>query len=182
MIKQAIPLIVLMNAASVAMADPMAIKQEVKPIIQSFAKNLQSQLMQAVQSGGPVAGIQVCNLEAPRLAEQHSQSDWQVARTSLKYRNSENAPDAWETEQLQMFDQQVQDGKDPKQMWAIQEDAKQIRVMKAIPAKGICLTCHGQQITPAVSAKLDELYPNDLATGYELGQIRGAFSLTKTKR
>lgn len=43
----------------------------------------------------------------------------------------------------------------------------------------VCLTCHGTDISPAVTAKLKELYPKDIATGYKEGDIRGAFVAVK---
>jgi len=35
------------------------------------------------------------------------------------------------------------------------------------------------QLTPAVKSALAQHYPNDLATGYSAGQIRGAISVRK---
>lgn len=174
-------LIVLSLFSLVSVADESNIKQEVKPVIKQFAQALQGQLKQAIQSGGPVNGIKVCNLQAPNIVKETSTDSWQVLRTSLKWRNQNNKPDAWERKQLEIFETQKKAGKDPKTMWAIQEDDKQIRVMKAIPTKAICLNCHGQTMAPEVSKKLNELYPDDHATGYSLGEVRGAFSLTKFK-
>ena len=38
---------------------------------------------------------------------------------------------------------------------------------------GVCLTCHGGSVTGDVAAVLRELYPEDRATGYALGEFRG---------
>ena len=43
-----------------------------------------------------------------------------------------------------------------------------------------CLACHGKAITPQVLEQLDARYPDDRARGYGAGEIRGAFSLSKT--
>jgi hypothetical protein len=40
--------------------------------------------------------------------------------------------------------------------------------------------CHGENITAEVQQALDQYYPDDTATGYHLGQIRGAISLSKS--
>ena len=55
-------------------------------------------------------------------------------------------------------------------------------MMKAIPTQGICLTCHGdkQTMSEDLLSTLQQTYPNDLATDYQVGQIRGAFSVTQT--
>ena len=38
-----------------------------------------------------------------------------------------------------------------------------------------CLACHGEQIAPDVAARLHELYPDDQATGFAVGDLRGVF-------
>ena len=40
-----------------------------------------------------------------------------------------------------------------------------------------CLACHGlkEQISPEVQAQLDRLYPEDQATGFNEGDLRGWF-------
>ena len=49
--------------------------------------------------------------------------------------------------------------------------------MKAIPTGDVCLMCHGEHIAPDVHEKIKSLYPKDLATGYERGELRGAFTI-----
>jgi hypothetical protein len=56
---------------------------------------------------------------------------------------------------------------------------EQFRFMKAIPTGALCLQCHGSQISPEVTARLAELYPQDKAHGYSEGEIRGAFVVTR---
>jgi hypothetical protein len=56
---------------------------------------------------------------------------------------------------------------------------KTFRFMKAIPTGEVCLKCHGSDIDPKVKAKLQEAYPEDKATGYKLGDIRGAFTISQ---
>jgi len=52
--------------------------------------------------------------------------------------------------------------------------------MQAIPVGEPCLACHGKNLKPEVAAKIDQLYPKDQARGYDLGQLRGAFTLRRT--
>jgi hypothetical protein len=52
--------------------------------------------------------------------------------------------------------------------------------MKAIPTGAVCLACHGETIAPPIAAKINELYPQDQATGFREGDLRGAFVVTKT--
>jgi hypothetical protein len=71
---------------------------EARGLVKSFFKALKGELVGALESGGPVEAIAVCNERAPALAEETAaDSGWRVARTSLKLRNPDNAPDAWES-------------------------------------------------------------------------------------
>jgi hypothetical protein len=50
--------------------------------------------------------------------------------------------------------------------------------------KGACLICHGNpgtQISDETLEKIKALYPNDLATGFELNDFRGAWKITFMK-
>jgi hypothetical protein len=51
--------------------------------------------------------------------------------------------------------------------------------MKAIPVGQVCLTCHGSDIAPELRTEINTYYPEDMATGFELGELRGAFTITK---
>ena len=54
------------------------------------------------------------------------------------------------------------------------------RYMKAIPTKvKPCLACHGETINSVTAELIHKNSPNDLAIGYNAGDIRGAFSLIK---
>ena len=54
--------------------------------------------------------------------------------------------------------------------------------MKAIPAGAVCLTCHGNDIDPELKAQIDAFYPEDRATGFKLGALRGAFTISREAR
>jgi len=175
----------------IAMAEQDDVKQraaESKEVVQSFFKELKGELGKAMKAGGPLNAIEVCNKVAPGIAQTKSEeTGWEVGRTSLKTRNPNNAPDAWETKVLQQFEQRAADGENPAKMAhfeVVEQDGKKVfRFMKAIGmpplSKMPCLKCHGENIDPKVVAKLDELYPEDQARGYKPGMIRGAFTITQ---
>ena len=144
-----------------------------------FASSLKSELQKAMKAGGPVNALSVCNTEAMPITEKVAKEQGaQLNRVSLKNRNPENAPNDWQTAVLEDFDARAAKGEDIKTMAfaKIVEDGenKQFRFMKAVPTGKPCLSCHGSNLDPKVSGKLAELYPEDKATGYELGQVRGA--------
>ena len=169
-------------------ADIDQYKAEAKKITGAFFEELKSELGKGMKAGSPVTAITVCNSVAPTITIKHSEnSGWDVARTSLKLRNPNNAPDAWETNVLQQFEERHAEGESPDTL-AYAEivdegDDKYFRFMKGIVMPPLekmpCLKCHGENIDPETAAKLDELYPEDQARGYKAGQVRGAFTLKK---
>jgi hypothetical protein len=159
--------------------------EQARQLIKSFATTLQGELKAAMQEGGPVNAVGVCKEKAPAIAAGLSEeSGWEVGRTSLKTRNTAlNAPDAWETEVLEQFESRKANGESPKGMTYASvvdtEDGKMYRFMQAIPTQQVCLACHGESIALDLANALDEAYPDDQARGYSLGDIRGAFTLSK---
>jgi len=163
---------------------PKQALQEARATVKSFAEQLKGALKPAMKKGGPVEAISVCQHQAGPIAESVSaKSDWLVSRTSLKARNEANQADAWELKVLQTFEQRKADGENIKTMEyserVVSNDKPVYRYMKAIPTGELCLKCHGSSLDSAVSASLKKHYPNDLAVGFNKGDIRGAFSLQK---
>ncbi len=155
-----------------------------RELVQAFAKTLKGELQQAMEAGGPTNAIGVCQKVAPEIAEQQSEeSGWEVGRTALRLRNPANAPDAWELAALEQFEARKAAGEDVQTMErheTVSENGKSMfRYMKAIPTAELCTSCHGAELAPEVEAKLAELYPDDQATGFAVGDIRGAFTLEK---
>lgn len=155
-----------------------------KGAIKTLAETLKSELQTAMQSGGPAAAIEVCNTRAMELTQQIGhEKHMQLARVSLKNRNPANASNHWQTQVLQDFEHQLAQGRDINTLtWSETVDmggSREFRFMKAIPTGGVCLACHGTQLSPEISQILADLYPDDLATGFNQGDIRGAFVVTQ---
>ena len=153
-------------------------------IIKSFAGELQAALKSAMESGGPVEAIAVCNEKAPGIAMKHGEAKgWEVGRTSLKYRNPDNAPDPWEAAVLEDFERRKAAGEEVAKMdfgeFTELYGERVFRYMKAIPTGEVCLNCHGATINPDVEARLAEIYPDDHARGFSVGDIRGAFTIVQ---
>jgi hypothetical protein len=47
--------------------------------------------------------------------------------------------------------------------------------VEPIVVQPMCVTCHGADVAPDLRAKIEELYPDDQATGYAAGDLRGIF-------
>lgn len=157
---------------------------ESRQAIKQFGSRLKDELQKGMKKGGPEKAIQVCHTVAKELADSTSQQlGWNIGRTSLKVRNPENAPDSWELQVLDEFEKRKDQGGDITKMEhyeTIQTNEKKVfRYMKAIPTSGLCLSCHGQSLSTKVIEQLDTLYPEDQARGFETGDIRGAFTITR---
>jgi hypothetical protein len=165
-------------------ADTAALAGEARKIMKGFMKNLKGTLVGAMKEGGPVNALGVCKTKAASIAMQAAQeSGWKVGRTSHRLRNKSNRPDEWERAVLQQFLARKEAGEDLKKVEhfeIVEQGGKKIfRYMKAIPVGKPCLNCHGSSLKPEVKAKLAELYPMDKATGFKLGDLRGAFTLSR---
>ncbi len=179
-------LLAALPASAQDSADPKmeSFKKVAASAIKGLADNLKKELKAAMKAGGPVKAIEVCNVVAPSIAAAESQErGLSVRRTALKLRNPNNAPDDFERKVLEKFVADVAAGKDPKTLAYAEavktDDGTELRFMKAIPTGEICLKCHGGAVAPKVKAAIDKLYPEDKATGFNAGDLRGAFSVSK---
>jgi hypothetical protein len=151
--------------------------------IQNLGGDLKSALQEAMEQGGPLAAVNVCHEEAAVIAQRICDEEGLiVGRTSGKFRSPANAPDEWEKAGLAAFTLRIAAGEKPKdlEMWATVTEAdgnRSFRYLKAIPTAPLCLKCHGSELAPDLVQKLAELYPGDKATGFGVGDMRGAFTV-----
>jgi Protein of unknown function (DUF3365) len=165
--------------------DAAVLAGQAKASVAAFASALKSELTAAMQAGGPLQAIEVCNSQAPVIAREVSlQQGMQVSRVSERNRNPGNAPTEWQAAVLREFQARLEAGEALDSLaWhdiAATRDGREFRFMQAIPTAPLCLACHGEVIAPPVAAKLAELYPDDQATGFREGDIRGAFVVTRS--
>lgn len=175
-----IGLALISAAASLAATEREATEAEAKRIVKAFVGEVKPMLQGYMQTQGPVAAIEGCAVEAPAIADRVSErTGWNVGRVSLKPRNSDRGmPDAWETTTLLRLEILRQDGAGPGALNHGEWVDGRYRYMQAQLVDAVCLNCHGEPLAPAVQAGIDEYYPDDTATGFQLGDIRGAVTLT----
>lgn len=185
-IAASLALFTLCVAAVPARAAEEAWVAEARSISMQVPTKLLAVLQAEIAKAGPEGAIAACQVEAPALARAASQqTGWNVKRVSLRNRNPKAVPDTWERAALEDFDRRAA-AQEPaaklERFEAVQEDGKTIwRYMRALPTAELCVACHGapEQLSPAVKARLAALYPDDRATGYRVGDIRGAMTLRK---
>jgi hypothetical protein len=171
-------LCLLVSAGALA-EDLQVISAEGLALIPAFQKQLLATIKTALQAGGPLKAIEVCQLQAPLIAAEHSHAPWRVGRTSLLVRNPANTADAWEQQVLRQFAQRAAAGEPLATLQYSQAVAGELRVMQAIAVGEPCLACHGKSLKPELAALIDRRYPQDQARGYALGELRGAFTLRR---
>ncbi|MDO9051045.1 MAG: DUF3365 domain-containing protein [Methylotenera sp.] len=151
-----------------------------------FRKKLGGVQKAQLESVGAENAIPVCKVIAPAMAAEYSQNGQILKRVSLKARNKAlGTPDTWEKEVLEGFDKAQLAGKPVDVMEAStvskEADGRWFRYVKAIPTQPQCLQCHGKpnEISAGMKALLAREYPEDMATGYSVGEIRGAISIKR---
>ncbi len=178
----------ILSASPIAMAadetaSRTSLLQQARSLVSAFSEKLKNQLMEAMNAGGPVTAVEVCKIAAPVIAREISIEGWSVGRTALKLRNPQNKPDEWERQTLESFVAEKVKGANAATLERTDlvevNGVRTFRFMRAIPTGELCLSCHSSELKDPLRAKIIELYPADQAVGFKLGDIRGAFTLSK---
>ncbi len=177
-------LIISIIAPSSAIAGPSVAEyaEQARAKTGEFANVLKGEFQNALKKGGPTEAIFVCSTKAPAIANKISrQTGWMVRRVSLKVRNPLDRSDEFESINLQIFESTAHEKDQQSEIAQIIQvgGRKEFRYMKVIKIAPPCLKCHGplDKITPEIKDILKENYPHDQATGYKVGDVRGAFSV-----
>lgn len=180
--------IFLSTLALLAITGPFAATSDDEPAAREFAATvvvdvggqLKQALSKTMSTRGPVAAVEVCNSQAPKIAQAVGEKhDVTVRRVTTRPRNPANAADPWEMQQLALFAEALKKGVTPDEISALDARAGDgsvaYRFMRPILVQPLCLTCHGETLTDNLAEVIDRLYPHDKARGYTTGDLRGAF-------
>lgn len=175
-----LPLLAACGVGAAVAEEPAAVDRE---LASQLAKELKGALTQALQVS-PESAIAVCNERAPEIAAKISaENNVQIGRTALRVRSPANRATAWQEEILNEFKQRATAGEPLTNMEysaTVQQDGvTEHRYMKAIATDPLCVTCHGQQLAPALRAAITAKYPADAATGFDVGDLRGAIYVVR---
>ena len=125
--------------------------------------------MEVMQAEGPAKAIEVCSKEANEIAQSVSnEQDIKIGRTSFKLRNPMNHPPTWAKS---LFDQR------PNEPQFVFVDDRTAGALLPIKLQAKCMICHGpvEMLAPGIPEQLKKLYPEDQATGFIEGDLRGWF-------
>jgi len=128
--------------------------------------------LRAALARGAEHAIDVCRVEAPRLAREAASAKIAVGRTSHRLRNPANAPENWMRPLLEEFRQAEPQ---PGSFRTVDLGARGTGYVEPIYLQPLCATCHGENVEPALLELIRERYPTDQATGFRAGEFRGLF-------
>jgi len=182
-----LPATLLVGCASTPSAEQQAaMVAEARKAAGGLIQTLGGELQSAMRAGGPGEAISVCKVSAPRIAAEASQrSGMQVKRVSPKNRSPQGVPDAWELEAQAALEKRLAAGEKPETLdtHAVVRTLRgsEFRYARALVTQPVCVVCHGaaDSLPEVVKAKLAVEYPNDKATGFAPGMIRGVLSIRK---
>ncbi|MCJ8316317.1 DUF3365 domain-containing protein [Idiomarina sp.] len=171
-VSRLISAIVFLSISTSAFASEENYEEAAKQLQQRLGKVL----MSTIQKDGHVAAISVCNEQAPQIASAVSDElNLSVGRTSLKLRNPQNEPTKKQEQVLKEFERLWEKSKENVPTQHYTNESGETVWMKAIVMQPQCAACHGSNIDPELEQAITEKYPNDKATGFDVGNIRGAF-------
>lgn len=179
------PAVLVAGCASGPSAEQQAsMAEDSRKVAGDLIKQLGGELKKSLEANGPEASISVCKEKAPSIAASLSKSSgFDVKRVSSKNRNPKGVPDAWEAEAQSALEKRLASGEKPETLdtWQVVKTSsgKEFRYAKALVTQPLCLTCHGENVADGIKARLAAEYPNDKATGYSAGMVRGIVSIRR---
>lgn len=139
--------------------------------------SLLAHVSSAMKQGGSLYAVEFCKLKASSITDSLSnQYNCTISRVSEKNRNPENNLKTEADKQLWAWAHQLDE---PMKDTVVVVKSKAVYYKPIRTGLPACLQCHGpvETIAPETYQKLQTLYPNDLATGYQLNELRGLWKI-----
>jgi hypothetical protein len=148
-----------------------------------LVESLVGELQAALAAGGPPGAIDFCASRAQEITAEAAARmgpGWEFKRATLRPRNPVNEPDALELEALEFFHAAEVADQDIPTSYVQRTPDGDYRYYRPLMVVPMCVACHGpaDRLHPDVQAILLERYPDDQATGYEPGDLRGVVRAT----
>ncbi|WP_052746101.1 Tll0287-like domain-containing protein [Sulfurovum lithotrophicum] len=171
-------LLIATSAMAADAAQTQNVKQEGVKYIKMLGGALKSQLQAKMKEDKTgLTALAFCTGSADDITNEVNKKlppYAKVRRTSLKVRNGKvNTPDATDRKVMEEYVASIKAKKfSPKDIKVV-EEGDATRVYKPLVAKAVCLKCHGSNLSPKISDAIKTAYPNDKATGFKEGDLRG---------
>lgn len=165
------------TALSDAAVDSLLITASNQAIMQ-FSSQLQTSLRIALDGGGPLNAVNVCNVVAPEIQIAHVRDGWFIERVTAKPRNPNNQADSSQLAILERFAAST-DAPSYLVQWDDPAKREKFRYYFPIRTKELCAGCHGDvaKFVPGLVDEIKKIYPDDKAVGYKSGELRGMFAI-----
>jgi hypothetical protein len=155
---------------------------DAREISDELGGNVRSLLLREIEKGGFPNAVRVCSEVAQEITLRfNEQKGHHTRRVSLKHRNPKNVPDPFEQRKLEEFDRLNRERKLAGEYFEVvkEEGHSYLRYMKPLIVQPVCIACHGprENIPAEVKLILEQKYPEDRATGFLVGDVRGAISV-----
>lgn len=148
-------------------------------IIKATFDTLRNALTSAIHNKGVQGAVAYCNENAYPITAALASENISIKRVAEKYRNPQNAPDSTDAIQWKIFVTAKANG-DSLQPTII-TNKNTVHYYKPMLLQPMCSACHGKKgvdILPEVVSTIDSLYPNDKATGFTAGDLRGMWKIS----
>jgi hypothetical protein len=132
-----------------------------------------STLQEEYKAHGVLGALDACQVKAQPITAsvQENLTNVSLGRASHKTRNPVNQPKEW----MKEYFSGVNGGQMPS-VQVLKLEGNRFGYLEPImTGMPLCLQCHGEEIEGPVLSKILELYPNDEARGFKLGDFRGVF-------
>ncbi len=152
----------------------------------TLLKTLGKNLKERMQSEGLLGAAKFCSVQAFPITDTVDAKygkDISVKRISLNERNPANAPQGSEKVIMDAL-HNLQDNNVVLPKFLVERiDNSTVKYYKPLSInKGVCLKCHGDiSKSSELSKFMKSNYPQDKATGYKMGDLRGAIVVTIKK-
>ena len=145
----------------------------------STKAQLGKNLIGTIQKEGTINALKFCNIKAYPLTDSMSIAfNAKIKRVSDRPRNTDNTANEIELAHISTFKNKLENGEKIEPI--IDKKANTVHFYAPITTDQLCLQCHGNigtDIKLNVLRAIDSLYPNDMAKGYALNQVRGIWSI-----
>jgi hypothetical protein len=162
------------SASELERGEPSAAELERgRAIATSLKQTLLRELTAAMNRGLPSA-IEVCNVKAPAIAAELARDGASVGRATRRPRNPSNRATGWNADALTSFEAAQARGESlATARFSRRLPDGRIAYAEPLVIQELCVNCHGKVLAPDVTAALATRYPDDQATGYAVGDLRG---------
>ncbi|MDR9365679.1 MAG: DUF3365 domain-containing protein [Balneolaceae bacterium] len=155
--------------------DLSAYKQKGGEFVEATQKVLASNLVGAIQEKGTEGALEFCNIQAIPLTDSMAvELQAHIKRVTDQPRNPDNLANETELEYIRSAKSDLSEGNEVTP--AIHYANGKVVGYYPIITNQLCMQCHGNensQINHATLEQIKTLYPDDQATGYDVGELRG---------